>query len=50
MTSRPPWAVAPADWLALPFTRIVPDIMFSPTPTPAWPWIVSSASWFMPPQ
>ena len=31
-TSRPPRPVAPADWLALPSTTTVPDIMFSATP------------------
>jgi hypothetical protein len=30
--------VAPADWLASPATCTKPDIMFSPTPTPALPW------------
>ena len=36
-TSRPPRAVAPADWEASPRTRTSPDIMFSATPTPALP-------------
>ncbi len=36
-TSRPPCAVAPADWLALPSTTTGPDIMFSATPVPALP-------------
>ena len=35
MTSRPPWPVAPASWLASPFTMTSPDIMFSATPGPA---------------
>ena len=34
-TRSPPRPVAPADWLALPSTTTVPDIMFSATPTPA---------------
>jgi hypothetical protein len=48
ITSSPPWAVAPADWLASPVTRTTPDIMFSATPVPALPWIVTDASRFMP--
>ena len=32
ITSNPPRAVAPADWLAEPSTTTVPDIMFSATP------------------
>ena len=50
MTSRPPCAVAPAAWLASPFTWTRPDIMFSATPTPALPWTVTLARWFMPAQ
>ena len=50
MTSRPPRPVAPADWLASPFTWTVPDIMFSATPVPALPWITIVACWFMPAQ
>jgi hypothetical protein len=50
MTRRPPRPVAPAYWLALPFTTIMPDIMFSPTPGPAEPWTVICAPSFMPPQ
>ena len=34
ITSRPPRPVAPADWLALPSTTTVPDMMFSATPDP----------------
>ena len=37
MTSSPPCAVAPADWLASPCTCTMPDIMFSATPVPALP-------------
>ena len=48
ITSSPPRAVAPADWLALPSTITVPDIMFSATPTPQLPWIRTAACWFMP--
>ncbi len=50
ITSSPPRPVAPAACEALPFTRTVPDIMFSATPTPAWPCTVICASLFMPPQ
>ena len=50
MTSRPPCAVAPADWPALPPTSTRPDIMFSATPTPALPWMRTVAGWFMPAQ
>ncbi len=48
MTSSPPCAVAPADCEALPVTRTVPLIMFSATPVPALPLMVTSASWFIP--
>ena len=48
MTSRPPCAVAPADWEASPVTRTVPDIMFSATPVPALPWMVTVPPSFMP--
>ena len=48
ITSSPPCAVAPADCDALPFTQTVPLIMFSATPVPALPSIVTSACWFMP--
>jgi hypothetical protein len=44
MTSRPPCAVAPADCDALPLTHTVPLIMFSATPVPALPSMVTSAS------
>ena len=50
ITSRPPRPLAPADWLASPVTRTVPDIRFSATPVPALPSTVTSASWFMPAQ
>ena len=50
MTSRPPRAVAPADWDALPSTMTAPDIMFSATPTPQLPWIRTVACLFMPAQ
>jgi hypothetical protein len=50
MTSRPPLPVAPAYWLASPFTMIEPDIMFSPTPGPAEPCTVMVLPEFMPPQ
>ena len=50
ITSRPPWAVAPAAWEALPLTRTEPDIMFSATPTPTLPCTVMQAFWFMPAQ
>ena len=33
--------MAPADWEALPFTRTAPLIMFSATPVPALPSIVT---------
>ena len=42
--SRPPWAVAPAAWLASPRTWTTPDIMFSATPTPALPPMTTVAS------
>jgi hypothetical protein len=48
MTSSPPCAVAPADWEAFPLTPTVPLIMFSATPVPALPAMVTSACWFMP--
>ena len=48
MTSRPPCPVAPADWLASPVMRTVPDIMFSATPVPALPSMVTLASLFIP--
>ena len=47
-TSSPPWAVAPADCDALPFTHTEPLIMFSATPTPTLPSTTTSADWFMP--
>ena len=50
MTSSPPRPVAPAYWLASPFTTTVPDIMFSPTPGPALPSTTIVASLFMPAQ
>ena len=50
ITSRPPLPVAPADWLASPFTVTRPDIMFSATPGPAEPCTVTAASRFMPAQ
>ncbi len=50
ITSSPPRAVAPADWLALPSTITVPDIMFSATPTPQLPCTRTVASLFMPAQ
>ncbi len=50
ITSSPPRPVAPAYWLASPFTTTLPDIMFSATPGPADPWIVIAAFLFMPPQ
>ena len=37
-------------WLALPVTCTRPDIMFSATPGPTWPFTRISASWFMPAQ
>ena len=46
--SRPPRPVAPADWLALPSTTTVPDMMFSATPVPQLPWTRTVASLFMP--
>ncbi len=48
--SRPPWAVAPAAWLASPRTWTTPDIMFSATPTPALPPMTTVARLFMPAQ
>ena len=50
MCSSPPWAVAPAAWLALPSTVTRPDIMFSATPCPALPVTRTVACWFMPAQ
>jgi hypothetical protein len=50
ITIRPPRPEAPADCEALPRTRIVPDMMFSPRPTPQWPSMVIAACLFMPPQ
>ena len=50
ITRKPPRPVAPAAWLASPFTWTSPDIMFSPTPTPALPAIMILACLFMPPQ
>ena len=50
ITSNPPLPVAPADSDELPLTQTTPDIMFSAVPTPAWPWMMISASLFMPPQ
>ncbi len=47
-TSSPPWALAPADCEASPFTHTEPLIMFSATPVPALPLIVISACWFIP--
>ena len=49
-TSRPPWALAPADWLALRVTSTRPDIMFSATPTPALPSTRTCACSFIPAQ
>ena len=49
-TSRPPCAVAPADWLALPSTTTRPDIMFSATPVPALPRTRTVARLFIPAQ
>ncbi len=48
--SIPPRPEAPAPCEQLPVTWIRPDIMFSPTPGPAWPCTVIEASLFMPPQ
>ena len=47
---RPPRPVAPADWLALPSTTTVPDMMFSARPTPALPCTRTVACLFMPAQ
>ena len=44
MTSRPPRPVAPAYWLASPFTMTLPAIMFSATPGPAEPCTVTVAA------
>ena len=49
-TSRPPCAVAPADWLAFPSTTTSPDIMFSATPVPAFPCTRTVACLFIPAQ
>ena len=49
-TTRPPRPVAPAAWLALPSTTIVPDMMFSATPTPQWPCTRTVARLFIPAQ
>ena len=49
-TTKPPWPVAPADWLALPVMRTVPDMMFSARPGPALPCTVTEACLFMPAQ
>ena len=48
--SMPPRPEAPAPCEQLPVTCTRPDIMFSATPGPAWPWMVMWASLFMPPQ
>ena len=48
MTSSPPWAVAPADCDALPLTQTDPLIMFSATPVPALPLMITSACLFIP--
>lgn len=50
MISVPPQPVAPADWLASPFTCTVPDMMFSATPVPALPFTTTVACLFMPAQ
>jgi hypothetical protein len=49
-TRRPPRPVAPADWLVSPSTITAPDMMFSATPTPAFPWTRTVASLFIPAQ
>ena len=49
-TSRPPCAVAPADWLTLPSTTTFPDIMFSAMPVLAFPRTSTLANLFMPAQ
>ena len=48
--SRPPQPVAPADCETSPFTCTRPDIMFSATPVPALPLMVTEACLFMPAQ
>ena len=48
-TSSPPRPVAPADWLALPWTT-TPDIMFSASPVLALPCTRTVASLFIPAQ
>ncbi len=50
IATSPPWPVAPADWLALPSTTTLPDMMFSATPTPALPCTRTVACLFMPAQ
>ena len=50
MKSRPPWAEAPAHWEANPLTRTSPDIMFSATLQPTFPWTTIRACRFMPPR
>ena len=47
-TTRPPRPVAAQACDELPVMRIVPLMMFSPTPTPALPSIVTLACLFMP--
>ena len=42
--------IDPADCDASPFTCTKPDIMFSPTPVPALPLIVTVARLFIPAQ
>ena len=49
-TSRPPWPVAPADWLAFPSITTVPDIMFSARPVLAFPCTRTVARLFIPAQ
>ena len=50
ITSKPPHPVAPADWRGVALHVHQPDIMFSATPTPALPWMMTVACLFMPAQ
>ena len=47
---EPPCPVAPADCEALPLIITLPDIMFSATPVPTFPWTVIEAFLFIPAQ
>ena len=50
ITSKPPWPVAPAYWLASPSITTLPLIIFSATPGPTEPLTFIVACLFIPPQ